>query len=257
MIWGGVNLIILAGAGLFLLVLGARREPVPVREALIRFLDERAEQERLGPPQVSPSRLVLLQLAALAAGGAVGFFLLPFHRPTALAAGVGVGVMGVLLSRRLSGGREKKEAAEDVLALLAHLRQMLSRGTKSREALRTFAAEVEPGRALARRIEGCLATVDVGGADLYAAFEMWVAQDNPHLQALSDLLREVNESPDPRATLERLSRKVLRDLQREMRFAGKRRALAGIVVTVAGLFPALMLALLEPTIVRMANSILF
>jgi ferric-dicitrate binding protein FerR (iron transport regulator) len=200
--------------------------------------------------------VVLLQLGALTAGGAVTFFLWPFIHQVALAIGIGVAIAGVLLVGQLSGKKEKREASEDVLALLAHLRQMLSRGIKSHDALRTFAAEVEPGRALALRSEKCLTTVALGG-DLYRAFEMWVAQDNPHLQALSDLLREVDESTDPRATMDRLSRKVLRDLQREMRFAGKRRALAGIVVTVVGLFPALMLALLEPTVIRLANSVMF
>jgi len=93
--------------------------------------------------------------------------------------------------------------------------------------------------------------------DVHQAFDAWVALDDRHLQALSDLLREVRRSRDPRSTLDRLARKIVADIRQEMRFQVKRQALASIMVTVVGLFPPLMLALLEPAAYRLTQSVLF
>ncbi len=262
--WAGLNLMALLAAGLVLTLLGARREELDIRETLARLLygDEKAQALPVladrpgGPPQISRSRQVLLLLGMVGAGLALGLFLWPFHRVAAGLAGLGVAVAGLLWSRQLSGSREKQEAAEDVLPLVAHLRQTLGRGTTIPESLRAFALEVEPGRALARRVEGCLGAMEMG-VDVHQAFDAWVARDNKHLQALGDLLREVKRSREPQATLDRLTRKIVADLRQEMRFRVKRQALLSIVVTVMGLFPPLMLALLEPAAFRLAQSVIF
>ena len=254
--WAGLNLLLLLAAGLALVILGVRREELDVRETLARLLYGDEDPEALGPPQVSRSRQMLLFLGMAGLGLALTLFLWPFHRTAAGLAGAGVAVAGLLWSRRLSGSREKREAAEDVLPLVAHLRQSLGRGMTIPDALRAFAREVEPGRALARRVEGCLGAVETG-VDLHPAFEAWVARDDRHLQALGDLLREVQRSREPQATLDRLTRKIVADLRREMRFRVKRQALMSIIVTVMGLFPPLMLALLEPAAYRLVQSVIF
>lgn len=254
--WAGLNLVLLLGAGLTLAIVGFRQQELTVREALARLLYDSRETQSLGPPQVSPSRQVLLVLGMIGAGGALGLLLWPLHQIAAVLAGLGCAVAGLLWARQLSGAHEKREAAEDVLPLVAHLRQTLGRGTTIPESLHAFAREVEPDRALAQRVEGCLAAVETG-VDLHQAFEAWVAREDKHLQALSDLLREVQRSREPQATLDRLSRKIINDLRLEMRLRVKRQALFSIVVTVTGLFPPLMLALLEPAAYRMAQSILF
>ena len=254
--WAGFNLLMLLAAGLVLTILGAWRQELSVRETLARFLYGDRDTEALGPPQVSPSRQALLVLGTLGAGAALGLLLWPIHQIAAVLAGLACAIAGLLWARRLSGTKEKQEAAEDVLPLVAHLRQSLSRGTTIPEALRAFAQEVEPDRALARRVAGCLGAVEMG-VDLHQAFEAWVARDDRHLQALDSLLREVQRSREPQATLDRLTRKILNDLRQEMRFQVKRQALLSIVVTVVGLFPPLMLALLEPAAYRLAQSVLF
>ena len=254
--WAGLNLILLLAAGSVLTIAGAWRQELNVRETLARLLYGSRETQTLGPPQMSRSRQLLLLLAILGAGAALALFLLPLHRIAAALGGLAVITAGLLLSRRLSGSRERQEAAEDVLPLVAHLRQSLGQGATIPEALRAFAQEVEPGRALARRVEGCLGAVEMG-VDLHPAFDAWVARDDRHLQALGDLLREVKRSREPQATLDRLARKIMNDVRQEMRFRVKRQALLSIVVTVVGLFPPLMLALLEPAAYRLAQSILF
>jgi len=254
--WAGLNLTLLLAAGLMLALLGARRQELSVRETLARLLYGGQETQTLGPPQLSRSRQLTLFLGILGAGAALALFLLPLNRIAAALGGVGAIAVGLLLSRRLSGSGEKQAAAEDVLPLVAHLRQSLGRGATVPEALYAFAREVEPGRALARRVEGCLGAVEVG-VDLHQAFDAWVARDDKHLQALASLLREVKRSREPQATLDRLTRKIVADLRQEMRFQVKRQALMSIVVTVVGLFPPLMLALLEPAAYRLAQSILF
>lgn len=254
--WAGLNLILLLAAGSVLTIAGAWRQELSVRESLVRLLYGGEETESLGPPQLSRSRQFLLFVGILGAGAALALFLLPLHRIAAVLGGLGVIVGGLLLSRRMSGNQEKQEAAEDVLPLVAHLRQSLGRGATIPEALRAFAREVEPGRALAHWVEGCLGAVEMG-VDLHQAFDAWVARDDKHLQALGSLLREVKRSREPEATLDRLTRKIIADLRQEMRFQVKRQALMSIVVTVVGLFPPLMLALLEPAAYRMAQSILF
>ena len=254
--FAGLNLTLLLAAGLMLAIVGAWRQALDVRETLARLLYGDHEAEALGPPQISRSRQLLLFLGALGAGAGLALFLLPLSPIAAGLAGLGAVVGGLLGLRFLSGTREKREAAEDVLPLVAHLRQTLGRGTTIPEALRAFAREVEPERALARRVEGCLAAVEMG-VDLHPAFEAWVARDDKHLLALGDLLREVKRSREPQTTLDRLARKIVADLRQEMRFQVKRQALMSIVVTVVGLFPPLMLALLEPAAYRLAQSILF
>lgn len=254
--WAGLNLALLLAVGLILTLVGAWRQELSMRETLARALYGGREISSLGPAQLSRSRQGVLVLGILAAGTALSFFLLPLHRVAAALGGLAVVAGGLLLSRRLSGSREKQETAEDVLPLLAHLRQSLSRGATIPEALRGFAQEVEPGRALGRRVEGCLGAAEMG-VDLHQAFDAWVARDDKHLQALGDLLREVKRSREPQATLDRLTRKIIADLRQEMRFQVKRQALLSIVVTVVGLFPPLMLALLEPAAYRLAQSVLF
>jgi hypothetical protein len=254
--WAGLNLILLFAAGSVLTFVGAWRQELSVRETLARLLYGGQETQTLGPPQLSRSRQLTLFLGILGAGAALALFLLPLNRIAAALGGVGVIAAGLLLSRRLSGSREKQAAAEDVLPLVAHLRQSLGRGATIPEALHAFAREVEPGRALARRVESCLGAVEMG-VDLHQAFDAWVARDDKHLQALASLLREVKRSREPQATLDRLTRKIVADLRQEMRFQVKRQALMSIVVTVVGLFPPLMLALLEPAACRLAQSILF
>jgi hypothetical protein len=258
--FAGLSCIVWLAAGLGLALAGYRRQTLDVREALARFLygSDAAHTATypLGPPQVSRSRQLLLFLGTLAAGIALALVLLPLNEKAALLIGTGLAAAGLLWARSLSGSREKQEAAEDVLPLVAHLRQALSRGETVIDALRVFAGEVQPGRALARRVEGCLAAADLG-ADLYLAFDAWVARDDHHLQALADLLREVKRSREPQATLDRLARKIVADVRQEMRYRVKRQALASIVATVVGLFPPLMLALLEPAAFRLAQSVLF
>jgi hypothetical protein len=254
--WAGLNLILLLTAGMMLMIVGAWRRELSVRETLARLLYGGQEGQVLGPPQVSRSRQLLLLLGFLGGGIALGLFLLPLHRIAAMLAGLGFITVGLLWTRQMSGMREKQQAAEDVLPLVAHLRQNLGRGATIPEALRAFAQEVEPGRALARRVEGCLGAVEMG-VDLHPAFDAWVARDDRHLQALGDLLREVKRSREPQATLDRLARKIMNDVRQEMRFRVKRQALLSIVVTVVGLFPPLMLALLEPAAYRLVQSVLF
>jgi hypothetical protein len=286
--WAGLNLVLLLGAGFALAILGASRRELTIRKALAWLLYGSQETPTLptlrpaaygfqaaalppgtgttascavparpgGPPQVSASRQTLLALGMVGAGAALGLLLWPLHQLAAVLAGLACSTTGLLWTRQLSGPREKREVAEDVLSLVAHLRQTLGRGTTLVESLRAFALEVEPDRALAHRVEGCLAAVEMG-VDLHQAFEAWVARDDKHLQALGDLLREVQRSREPQATLDRLSRKIVNDLRLEMRLRVKRQALLSIVVTVTGLFPPLMLALLEPAAYRLAQSILF
>jgi len=255
--WAGLSLVLLLAAGGLLIALGARRQELDVRQALIQFLyEEEKEKRAFGPAEVSASRQAILILAFLGAGLAVGLVLWPLQHIAALLAGAGLPIAGALWARAMSGVREKQQAAEDVLPLVAHLRQSLGRGATVPEALHAFAREVEPGRALARRVEGCLGAVEMG-VDLHQAFDAWVARDDRHLQALASLLREVKRSREPQATLDRLTRKIVADLRQEMRFQVKRQALMSIVVTVVGLFPPLMLALLEPAAYRLAQSILF
>jgi hypothetical protein len=254
--WAGFSLFFLLAAGLVVTFLGARQQELQIRQTLARLLYGGAQSQTLGPRQVSRSRQWLLFLGVLGCALALGLLLWPLHRSAALLAGLAIVAGGGLWIRELAGGREKRAAAEDVLPLVAHLRQSLGRGATIPEALLAFAQEVEPNRALARRVEGCLAAVDLG-VDLSPAFDAWVARDDRHLQALSDLLREVKRSREPQVTLDRLTRKIVADLRQEMRFQVKRQALAGIVVTVVGLFPPLMLALLEPAAYRLAQSILF
>jgi hypothetical protein len=254
--WAGLNLILLFAAGAVLTIAGAWRQELSVRETLSRLLYGSQETQTLGPPQLSRSRQLTLFLGILGAGAALSLFLLPLNRIAAALGGVAAIAVGLLLSRRLSGSREKQAAAEDVLPLVAHLRQSLGRGATIPEALYAFAREVEPDRALAHRVEGCLGAVEMG-VDLHQAFDAWVALDDKHLQALASLLREVKRSREPQATLDRLTRKIVADLRQEMRFQVKRQALLSIVVTVVGLFPPLMLALLEPAAYRLAQSILF
>ena len=254
--WAGLNLIVLLAAGLILAIVGAWRQELDVRQTLARLLYGGEETQTLGPPQLSRSRQALLFVGILGAGVGLGLFLLPLDRIAAALGGLAAIVAGLLASRRLSGSKEKQEAGEDVLPLVAHLRQSLGRGATVPEALGAFAREVEPDRALARRVEGCLAAVEVG-VDLAPAFDAWVARDDRHLQALGSLLREVKRSREPQVTLDRLTRKIVADLRQELRFQVKRQALLSIVVTVVGLFPPLMLALLEPAAYRLAGSILF
>ena len=262
--WAGLNLILLLAAGSVLTIAGAWRQELSVRETLARLLygghrlgsGTPQETQSMGPTQLSRSRQLTLFLGILAAGAALALFLLPLNRIAAALGGLGVITAGLLLSRRLSGSQEKQAAAEDVLPLVAHLRQSLGRGATIPDALHAFAQEVEPGRALARRVEGCLGAAKMG-VDLHQAFDAWVARDDLHLQALGDLLREVKRSREPQATLDRLTRKIVADLRQEKRFQVKRQALLSIVVTVVGLFPPLMLALLEPAAYRLAQSILF
>ena len=254
--WAGLNLLLLFAAGSVLAIVGHWRQELSVRETLARLLYGDRDARSMGPPRLSRSRQMTLFLGIVGAGAALALFLLPVNRVAAGLGGVGVITIGLLLSRQLSGSREKQAAAEDVLPLVAHLRQSLARGATIPEALRTFAREVEPGRALAGRVESCLGAVEMG-VDLHQAFDAWVACDDRHLQALGDLLREVKRSREPQATLDRLARKIVGDLRQEMRFQVKRQALLSIVVTVVGLFPPLMLALLEPAAYRMAQSIMF
>lgn len=262
--WAGFSLLTLLAAGLSLVVLGYRRQELDIRQTLARLLYGDEQTVALGPPQISTSRQLFLFLGILGAGIALGLFLLPFQREVALLAGGGVAVAGLLWARSLSGSREKEEAAEDVLPLVAHLRQTLGRGETIPDALHAFARDVQPpgvhagtgDRALARRVEGCLAAVEMG-VDVHQAFAAWVARDDRRLQALADLLREVKRSRDPQSTLDRLARKIVADIRQEMRFQVKRQALASIMATVIGLFPPLMLALLEPAAYRMAQSVLF
>jgi len=254
--WAGLNLLLLFAAGSVLAIVGHWRQELSVRETLARLLYDDQDTTSVGPPQLSRSRRLPLLLGIVGAGAALALFLLPLNRIAAALGGLGVISAGLLLLRGMSGSREKQAAAEDVLPLVAHLRQSLSRGATIPEALHAFAREVEPDRALARRIEGCLGAVEVG-VDLHQAFDAWVARDDRHLQALGSLLREVKRSREPQATLDRLTRKIVADLRQEMRFQVKRQALLSIVVTVVGLFPPLMLALLEPAAYRMAQSIMF
>jgi hypothetical protein len=254
--WAGLNLLLLFAAGSVLAIIGHWRQELSVRETLARLLYDDHDAKSVGPPQLSRSRQLTLFLGILGAGAALALFLLPLNRIAAALGGLGVVSAGLLLARGMSGSHEKQAAAEDVLPLVAHLRQSLSRGATIPEALHVFAREVEPGRALAHRIEGCLGAVEVG-VDLHQAFEAWVARDDRHLQALGSLLREVKRSREPQVTLDRLTRKIVADLRQEMRFQVKRQALLSIVVTVVGLFPPLMLALLEPAAYRMAQSIMF
>ena len=254
--WAGLNLILLLAAGMVLTFLGSRRQELRVRETLARVLYGRQESRALGPPRLSRSRQALLLAAILAAGAALALFLLPLSHVAAGLGGLAVVAAGLLGLQRLAGSREKQQAAEDVLPLVAHLRQSLGRGATIVEALHSFAQQVEPGRALARRVEGCLGAVEMG-VDLPQAFEAWVARDDRHLQALGTLLREVQRSREPQATLDRLTRKIVADLRQEMRFQVRRQALLSIVITVVGLFPPLMLALLEPAAYRLAQSVLF
>jgi hypothetical protein len=252
----GLSLLLFLAAGLGLAFAGYRRQTLDARQALARFLYGGEQAALLGPPQISASRQLLLFLGVLAAGVALALVLLPLNQKAALLAGGAAAVAGLLWARSLSGSREKQEAAEDVLPLVAHLRQTLGRGETVPDALHAFARDVQPGRALAHRIDGCLAAATLG-ADLYQAFEAWVARDDRHLQALAGLLREVKRSREPQVTLDRLARKIVADVRQEMRNRVKRQALASIVVTVVGLFPPLMLALLEPAAVRLAQSVIF
>ena len=133
--WAGLNLLLLLAAGLALVILGVRREELDVRETLARLLYGDEQAQALGPPQISRSRQLLLFLGVLGAGAALTLFLWPFHRAAAGLAGAGVAVAGLLWSRRLSGSREKREAAEDILASINGGKKPMAGSLPSRESL--------------------------------------------------------------------------------------------------------------------------